>query len=90
MAYRICQIPGCTKLSDGYHRYCAMHKSRFLRHGDFSTVLARGSNKGWNKNRKCEVEGCAEKHVGMGMCRKHYDAMFRLARKTLTFTPPKR
>lgn len=62
----ICKIEGCTNALRS-HGYCAMHYSRFIRHGD--PLYERKTSKGVSK---CSIEGCDNFVAARGFCNGHY------------------
>lgn len=66
MVQRSCAVPGCEKL--GIKReWCAMHYSRWQKHGDPRHVPER------RQVPDCAVDGCDRKSSRRGWCGAHYD-----------------
>ena len=62
----ICSIIGCQNVVRA-QGYCALHYSRFIRHGD--PLYKRATSKGI---KKCSIDGCNDLTIARGYCNGHY------------------
>jgi len=65
-----CVLDGCEKIALSKNNLCRMHYIRKLKYGD------PGDHRELNDiERKCDVDGCDNKHLAKGFCRKHYQRL---------------
>lgn len=69
----VCTVDGCNRpvrvLSRGW---CAMHYSRWQRHGDTGPGTAYRVHAGTaTETRRCEFPGCTRKYISKGLCASH-------------------
>lgn len=71
LAKKECGVKGCDKLSIA-KGFCAVHYSRWKRHGDPNISKYNRLH-----NNKCKVEDCTGIYKAKGYCDKHYDKIRR-------------
>ena len=74
-----CSVEHCLRPTKA-HGWCAMHYSRFRRHGD---VLAH-LDKGKRGRNTCTVDECERVAYGQGLCRVHWKRKRRTGTLTVT------
>lgn len=82
----LCVVPTCDRRATALD-WCEAHRKRFRKYGDVRADIALGQ-RGYPPASQCSADGCSERPSGRGLCKAHYNQMFRTALARQRVRPP--